>query len=258
MTQKPLNQGLSNKRNHRPNPPSIPYVIVPKKLDQPSLLDRHPATEKLPQDVSISHETKHVPQDQLRAQPPEEEAKVTRMPPQPVHARGDERMRIRLPRLHRVVEALARGQHGHAPHHLPSHDHHQAREHQGRAQPRRGPVPARKHGVGQHAFHTGYRVGDGVRGPICREQEGVDRGLGGVGRGGGPELEEVERGQGAEEEGDAPERRGRQGQDECRGQQAEGRGEAEGEGAQGHAGEGRGLAWGEVLDERLAACLHAR
>lgn len=177
------------------------------------------------------------------------------MPPESVHARGDERVRVRLPRLHRVVEALPGRQHGHAPDHLAAHDHDEAHEGQGRAQPGRRPCPARKHHLGQHALCAGYGVGDGVGGPVGRQEEGVDRGLGGVCGGGGPELEEVEGGQGAEEQGHAPERRGRERQDERRGHEAEGGGEAEGEGAEGYAREGHGLAGGEVLEGRPAPCV---
>lgn len=256
MVKKSSHKGVmrsSQKGHHYADSLPISPVLIAKKLNKLPLLDPDPAAKELAQDDRVTHKAHRVPHDKLRAQPPVEEAKVARVSQQAVDAGSDEAVRVRLPRLHHVVEAGAGVQHGERAHRLAHDDEHQAQRHGEGVQPEGQLIPQPR--VPDEAFDTGGEVGDLIGGPVGGEKEGRRVGLGHVAVGGGPELEEVEERQGTEEEGDAPERRkataaaaavvaaGEEEGDEPagRGGEAKRKGHAKEKGAQGDARERKGL-----------------
>ena len=196
-----------DKGNHCPDPLPVHLILTPEELHQLDLLSRDAIVEESPQHNSVRHKAEDIAHNKLRSQPPVEEAKVARVAQDGVHARRDEVVRVGLAGLDVVVEARAGLQHGHGADGLPDDDHSQARgDHQGRQAAGR-PAPFGEEDADDEALEQGGGVGDGVGGPVGGEEEAVDAGDEGVAVGGGPELEEVEDGQGDQEEGRAPEGR---------------------------------------------------
>lgn len=204
----------------------------------------NPRRKEAPQHSGVPHKAHHVAHGQLRAQPPPKETKVARVAQLAVDARRDQDVLPLLGLLDDVVEGRAGLHHGRAADDLAHHDQAQPgqREERGRRH-QRGPGAAGEQAVGDQALDGGGGVGDGVGGPVGRQEERGDVGLAGVVRGGGPELQEVEGGQRGEEEGEAPERGGRPDEEDEGAGDADGEGDAQAKGAEGDAGQGFGLAW---------------
>lgn len=228
----------THKRNQGANPAPVPQVLVPKKLHQLVLLDADATAEEPPQDKSVGQKAEGVAEDELRAEAPVEEAKVAGVSDEGVDAGGDEGVGGCFPGLDGVVEAGSGVEHGGGADDLAGEDHGEAEEEGEKVE---GCGGGGEEGVPDEAFETAHCVGDGVGGPVGREEEGGDGGLGGVSRGRGPVLEEVEEGEGGDEEGDAPEGRAGEEEGEEGGQEGGGEDGAEDEGAEGYAGEGHGL-----------------
>ena len=78
--------------------------------------------EEPPQYYSIAHQTNHISQYHLRAQPPPEEPKISRVPRKSIHAISHQHMVLLSERLHDMVEIRPRLRHRRSPDRLP-HDH---------------------------------------------------------------------------------------------------------------------------------------
>lgn len=129
------------------------------------------------------------------------------MPQIAVDARGDQLMRRRLGTLDNMIKIGPRGNHGAGADGLAQDHEAQAEEQQGAVPDGREPLAVREEVVRQAALDDGGGVGDVIGGAVLRQQERGDLGGARVVAGGGPELEEVEEREDADEEGHAPEGR---------------------------------------------------
>lgn len=167
--------------------------------------------EEPPHHHRVGKRAEDIPQNELRAEAPPEEAKVRGVPEQRVDAVRDEEVGRLLALLDDVVEGLAALDHCRRPHELADPDHYEAEgDDQGGGVPEEGgrPGPIREEEARDETLERSASVRDGIRRPVCRQEEGIDVGGGGVEPRRAPELEEVERREGREEEGEAPEGRG--------------------------------------------------
>ncbi|CAI6092057.1 unnamed protein product [Clonostachys chloroleuca] len=230
---------IRNERDHGPDALPVLLVVIAEEHNQVGLLGDGPITEELPQHERISHEAEGISQDELRAQPPVEEAEVARVPEDGVEARRDEHVGLGLPGLDQVVEAGAGLQHGEGSDHLPTDGHDEARGHKDRSQAKGRPGAVGEEDADEETLQRGGCVGDG---------EAVDLGVERVPLGSGPELEEVEEGEGEEEEGGTPDGVVGEDEDGGHGDEAGSKGDAQAESTQGDAGEGSGLPGEERLE----------
>ena len=141
-----------------------------------------------------------------------------------------------------MIEITPRLRHRHRARGLAHDDHGQSQRDERRLPARESePGHIREEEVGEQAFEHGGGVRDVVGAPVLAEQEGGDGGEAGVVGCRGPVFEEVEEGERAEEEGDAPEGGGGGVEEEVEGEEeSSAEGEAQEEGAEGDAGEGFG------------------
>lgn len=195
----------------------------------------NPRAKKPPQHDQIPHETNHIAEHHLRAQPPPEEPEVAGMAQQRVHAVRDQHVAVLALHLHRVVEVAPRLGHGERARGLPDGHESQAENELDLDAEEDGPGPGEValvgvEGVGEEAFRRGGGVGEVVGPAVGGEEEGGDRGVAGVVGCCDVVFEEVEEAERGEEEGDAPEGRG--------GGEAEREGERGGEAERGADEEG--------------------
>lgn len=114
-------------------------------------------------------------------------------------------MLTRLLMLHHVIEVRPRLLHRHRADRLSHHHHQQSHPQQHLSRGGGYPMPSWKEQIGEETLHHRGRMRDLVRRPVLAEQKAGHRGGTRVVRCGGPELEEVEGGEGGDEEGEAPE-----------------------------------------------------
>ena len=240
-TPDPRNSFSRDKRDLGPRSPFIIHILVAKELNKQLLLPLDSRGEETPKHSRVRHEADNIAHDELRAESPPEEAKVRGVAQVRVHAGGDERVLPRAVLLDDVVEGRARLHHRDRAHDL-AHDHHcQPRRRDKQPAVQRRPRAARPGDAHHQALERGGGVGDRVRGPVGRQQERLDVGVARVVRGRGPELEEVERRQRGEEEGQPPQR-ARRPRQRCQGQQhGEAERDPEAEGPHGDASQRLGL-----------------
>lgn len=143
--------------------------------------------------------------------------------------------------LNQVVETRSSLAHGHRADRLSNHCQGKASHTNKFPNVKRRPLCVWKKHIGDEAFERGKAVGDGVAGPVGREEKGRDLGCSGVVRGRGPEFEKVKGGEGSEKKGQAPERGGGEEEDVERARDANREGYSEAKGADGDPGEGLGL-----------------
>lgn len=147
-------------------------------------------------------------QDELRAQPPPEEAKVAGMAQYAVDASRHESMALLALDLHRVVEVTAGLRHGERADTLAD-EHQQQPDDERQLRVRDGGRPLRvsrwEEEVGQETFDDGGAVRDVVRPPVRAEQEGRHGRMSRVVPRRDEVFEEVEQAERSQEEGHAPE-----------------------------------------------------
>ena len=232
-----------DKGNHGRHLFLVVDVVIAEEADEVGLFVLDAGGKELPEDGGVADEAERIAEHELGAEPPPEEAEVGRVAERAVDARRHQAVAVPLAVLHNVVERRARLHHGRATHKLsPSHEH-QAQKHDCvRHVHRQSPVPPRERQLRDQALEQRRRVRDRVRRPVGREQERADFCLRRVVLGGGPELEEVESREGADKEGQAPERARGQREDEAHSDDGQGESATEAEGPQRDALERLGLA----------------
>lgn len=92
----------------------------------------------------------------------------------------DEHVAFLALHLHQMIEITARLHHGHRPGRLPRDNHAESETHPERVWRDRIALGGRKEKRVQHAFEESERVSDIVRAPVLGEEEGGNRGGGGV------------------------------------------------------------------------------
>lgn len=131
---------------------------------------RDPPRKEPPQHDRISGKAKGIPEDELRAQSPPEEAKVRWVAQVSVQPGRDELVLICLPVLDYVVEVRAGLHHGDRSNDLADQDHSEAGgdEHGGAG--RRDPAAVGEETVGDETFEKGRGVGNLVGRAVLRQQ----------------------------------------------------------------------------------------